>query len=126
MSATHTVSTREFFEDYIPAAVELHDEMAATLLRGRLCFIVHGEGAWTLRFSRGEVEVVEEIDLDADLVVTFGPESFAAFKAGAGLDPESEDPICMGDAQLLVNLGRVLTPPQQGALNAQLAFRKVA
>ncbi len=125
MSAATNVTTREFFESYIPAAVELHDEMAATILRGSTCFIVHGEGGWTLRCARGQVEVSEEIDLDADLVIAFGPESFAAFKAGRGLDPDAEDPVCMGEPALLVSLGRVLSPPQQGALSAQLAFREV-
>lgn len=123
MAAAKTITTREFFEEFIPAAVEAHEEMATTI-EGSVCMIVQGEGAWTLRFMRGRLEVEEEIDFDADLVATFSAERFEDLLRGRSLDPDSEDPICLGDTTLLERLGRVLSPPSRGGLGAQLAFRK--
>jgi hypothetical protein len=58
--------------------------------------------------------------LDADLVVTFSVAGFAALMAGEALDPDSSEPICMGDESLLDKLGRLIVAPSQGAVAARL------
>lgn len=124
-SAAEVVSTREFFAGFLPAALASHRD-AALAMRGSICVNVHGEGSWVVRFDADGAQVEEGLALDAELVVTFSAARFAELLRGEALDPEADDPICLGDTAMLERLGRLLMPPARGGVAARVAFAKVA
>lgn len=116
------MDTREFFEGMLPAMIVSRRDMFERS-QGTLCLVVHGEGAWTVQFGDPDspFALQEGINLEADLVATFSKQQFAAL-----LDPTQEgkvdQPIIMGNPDLLRTLGHFMLPPARGGLAAQMAI----
>lgn len=121
-SAEEARDPRVFFEAMLPAIIAQHRD-AFDAGAGRLCLTVHGVGSWTLTFGdhRADDALVERMDFDADLLLTFSAAGFAALLAGQPLDPQAGQFVYMGDMHLLGLLGRLLVPPARGGIGARLA-----
>lgn len=111
-----------FFNEALPDIIQ---QRAAAFDRasGSLCVVVHGAGAWTIRFGDHTLTnaLEEGLDLDADLVVTWSVPQFQSLIDGAP-DHGALEPITMGDVSLLCHLGTLLIPPARGGLGARLMF----
>lgn len=116
------MDVRTFFDKALPDIVRTR-AMMFDRGRGVVCIIVHGAGAWTLRFGDAKAAdaVTERIDLDADLVVTWSEAQFAQLLGGSP-DPEAVKPIFLGDVKLLSQVGNLLMPPARGGLGARMMF----
>lgn len=107
-----------FFESMLPAILEQRAALAS-VLRGSICFIVHGKGAWSVVLGPNAC-VSPELDLDADLVATFSIDTFERLLAGEPLDPDGGEPACLGNEDLLEKFGRLLVEPSRGVVAARL------
>ena len=108
-----------FFEQALPAVIERHHAVFDRH-RGSVCIIVHGAGAWTLRFGdhADPGALSDDIDLDADLVVSWSSAQFAALLAGEA-EQDQLVPVTLGDTALLKAVGNLLQPPAKGGLGAR-------
>ena len=115
------MDTRSFFER-LPSLIP---ERSAVFERNTktVCVIVHGVGAWIIRFGDAKAEnaIEDGIDFDADLVATWSEAQFDEL-LGGNPDPESVVPITLGDPSLLGQLGTLLMPPARGGLGARMMF----
>lgn len=116
------MDVRTFFERALPDILKTRG-MLFDRGRGVVCIIVHGAGAWTLRFGdhKAANAIEETLDLEADLVVTWTVRQFEELFGGAP-EPEAVRPVHMGDASLLSQLGNLLLPPARGGLGARMMF----
>ena len=116
MSAPAITAT-SFFERILPS--KLRESGAAyRAVSGTICFVIFGEGTWTVTFGCRDVAKAvrrEALCLDGDLVAGFRPDVFARFLSGQSIEAEKG---CYfdGDLRLLEKLGRLLNPAAQGVL----------
>ena len=111
-----------FFEQALPKVVSSRSQLFDAG-RGVVCIIVHGVGAWTLRFGdHAAPDAIEAtLDLDADLVVTWSEDQFQLLLSD-NPDAEAVMPLHIGEVTLLSQLGNLLMPTAQGGLGARLRF----
>lgn len=121
-ASVRAVDIPTFFNEALPDLIQQRSA-AFNKASGSLCIIVHGAGAWTLRFGDHTLTNALEdgLDLDADLVVTWSEAQFQSLIDGAPAHGALE-PITMGEVGLLTHLGTLLTPPAKGGLGARLMF----
>jgi hypothetical protein len=114
------VDVHEFFDDVLPRVIEARADLFDHG-QGRICFIVHGHGAWTIAFGDhgSPTALVAGIDLEADLVASFSGPAFLALLTGSA-DPSEPKPVVLGNAALLERFGALLIPAARGGLGARL------
>lgn len=115
-----------FFEELLP---ELIRQRARTFAQtqGALTIMVEGVGSWTVTFgdARSPTAVVDEADTEADCIVVWGKEPFAALLGAteAELRPSESGPIAVvGEIKLLARLGSLLdVATARGELSPRLS-----
>ncbi len=118
---TGGVDTMTFFERALPAVIEKRS-LLFDRNRGSVCIIVHGVGAWTLRFGDHAAPdaLSAELSLEADLVLTWSQDVFESLVSGTFSSAEELVPVAMGDTALVEKVGNLLMPAAKGGVGAML------
>lgn len=105
-----------FFDTALPQLAQEQAPLFAAL-HGRITFIVHDVGAWTVRLGDADTPVKHGVERDADLVLSFHKGAFADFLRGA-LDIKQAlndgDIAHEGDLTALTRFGRLLQTADVG------------
>lgn len=107
-----------FFEEQLPAMIGQRARSFART-QGALTIIIEGVGSWTVTFgdARSPAAVVDEADTEADCIVVWAKEAFAALLGSGQLTTPAAEvgPIAvLGEIKLLASLGALLAAPAHG------------
>ena len=102
----------QFFEELLPEVIRQRARSFGQT-QGALTIMIEGVGSWTVTFgdARSPTAIVDEADTEADCIVVWGKEPFAALlgSPAPSLPPAESGPIAVvGEISLLSRLGALL------------------